>query len=137
MSYPFKEDVTIRFSQESLVKQISNRMEALPDTRLSGPNTRYKMSDAGLSAFSVFFMQSPSFLQQQRLMHKQRGINNVNTLFGTYKVPSDNQIRNLMDTVPPDHFYPIYRQIFSDLNQTGYFESFKVLDKQLLIAFDG
>ncbi|MCK5831876.1 MAG: ISNCY family transposase [Methylococcales bacterium] len=137
MSYPFKEDVTIQFSHESLVKHINNRMESLPDSRLSGPNTRYEMSDAGLSAFSVFFMQSPSFLQQQRLMHKQRGINNVNTLFGTHKVPSDNQIRNLMDTVPPDHFYPIYRQIFSDLNQTGYFESFKVLDKQLLIAFDG
>jgi hypothetical protein len=112
-------------------------MEALPDSRELGPNTRYKMRDAGLSAFSVFFMQSPSFLQQQRLMQKQRGMNNVNTLFGTHKVPSDNQLRNLMDTVPPDHFSPIYRQIFSDLNQANYVEPFKVLDKQLLVAFDG
>jgi hypothetical protein len=98
-------------------------METLPDSRTVEPNTRDEMSDAGLSAFSVFFIQSSSFLQQQRLMHKHRGINNVNTLFGTYKMPSENQLRNLMDSVPPDHFYPVYRRIFSDLNQVNYFSS--------------
>jgi hypothetical protein len=40
-------------------------------------------------------------------------------------VPSDNQLRNLMDTLPPDHFFPVYRQIFSNLNQANYVEPFK------------
>jgi len=31
------------------------------------------MSDAALSAFSVFFMQSPSFLDYQKRMEKERG----------------------------------------------------------------
>jgi hypothetical protein len=35
------------------------------------------MSDAALSAFSVFFMQSPSFLDDQKTMEKERGKNNA------------------------------------------------------------
>jgi hypothetical protein len=58
-------------------------------------------------------------------MQKQRVTNNVNTVFGIHKVPSDNQLRNLMDTLPPDHFFPVYRQIFSNLNQANYVEPFK------------
>jgi len=38
------------------------------------------MRDAGLSAFSTFFMQSPSFLHQQRSMEKKRGINGTSSL---------------------------------------------------------
>ena len=136
MSHPFEEDAELQFSHESLIKQINHGMEALPDSRV-GTNTTYEMRDAALSAFSTFFMQSPSFLHQQRSMEKKRGISNVNTLFGAHKIPSDNQIRNLMDTLSARHFYPIYRRIFAELSKDGYFESFKVLDKQVLLAFDG
>jgi len=31
-----------------------------------GKNTQYVMADIGMAAFSVFFMQSPSFLAHQR-----------------------------------------------------------------------
>lgn len=136
MSHPFEEGTDLQFSHESLIKQINHCMDALPDSRV-GSNTRYEMRDAALSAFSTFFMQSPSFLHQQRSMEKKRGVSNINTLFGAHKIPSDNQIRNLIDTVPACHFNPVYRRIFTDLSQDGYFESFKVFDKQLLLAFDG
>ena len=86
MSHPFKEDAGLRFSHESLVKQINNCMDTLPDSRI-GTNTRYEMRDAALSAFSTFFMQSPSFLHQQRSMEKKRGVSNINTLFGHTKFP--------------------------------------------------
>ncbi|MBS3947859.1 MAG: hypothetical protein KGZ57_06105 [Dethiobacter sp.] len=35
--------------------------------------TRHTLSDAGLAAFSVFFIQSPSFLAYQRDMEKRNG----------------------------------------------------------------
>jgi len=38
--------------------------------------------DAGLSALSVFFMQSPSFLEYQRSLEQAQGKNNAQTLFG-------------------------------------------------------
>jgi hypothetical protein len=52
------------------------------------------MADAALSAFSIFFTQSPSLLDSQVRMQKQQGKNNAASLFGVHEIPSDNQIRN-------------------------------------------
>ena len=123
-------------SQESLVKMISDTFTNLTDKR-KGKNTRYELSDAALSAFAVFFMQNPSFLAQQINLQKNKGKNNLQTLFGAYSNPCDNQIRNLLDTVSPNELYDIFTHIFNDLHSTGYFEPFTVLDNSLLIALDG
>ena len=66
------------------------------------------MVDAGLSAFSVFFMQSPSFLEYQRSLEQTQGNNNARTLFGVHEIPSDNQIRTLLDATPPGPLKPVY-----------------------------
>ena len=59
---------------------------SLPDQR-SGTNTQYAMADFGLAAFSVFFMRSPSFLEHQRHLAKERGRSNCETLFGMNQNP--------------------------------------------------
>ncbi len=46
-----------------------------------------EMEDAVLSAFSVFFSQSPSFLDSQVRMQKQQGKNTASTLFGVHEIP--------------------------------------------------
>ena len=74
----------------------------LPDQR-TRPNTKYEMADAALGAFAVFFTQSPSFLAHQRDMQRRKGQNNASSLFSLDQVPSDPQIRNLLDPVSPDH----------------------------------
>ena len=58
MSVPFGRAV---LTLDDITKQIRRTFERFPDPR-RGKNTRYTLVDAGLSAFSVFFMQSPSFL---------------------------------------------------------------------------
>ena len=50
---------------DDITQQIRNTFEQFTDPR-QGKNTRYTRVDAGLSAFSVFFMQSPSFLEYPR-----------------------------------------------------------------------
>jgi hypothetical protein len=40
-----------------------------------------------LSAFSVFFTQSPSFLDYQTRMEKAHGKNNAQSIFGIHKIP--------------------------------------------------
>jgi hypothetical protein len=51
-----------------------------PDIR-TGFNTKYSMLDAALSAFSVFFMQSPSFLSHQKHLQETKGKDNATSLF--------------------------------------------------------
>jgi hypothetical protein len=48
---------------ESLITELKTVCASLPDRR-KGPfrDGQYTMADIGLSAFSVFFMGSPSFL---------------------------------------------------------------------------
>ncbi|ESQ16063.1 MAG: hypothetical protein N838_27555, partial [Thiohalocapsa sp. PB-PSB1] len=52
----------VKWTVKTLVARVREALCALPDTRKGGNNQRYTMGDAGMSAFSVFFMQSPSFL---------------------------------------------------------------------------
>ena len=58
-----------------------------PDKRKGGAST-YSMADIGLSAFSLFFMQSESFLAYQRGLEEGRKSSNCRTLFGMAKIPT-------------------------------------------------
>lgn len=86
----------------------------LPDYR-TRPNTVYEIADAALGAFAVFFMPSPSFLAHQRDMQRSRGQNNAASLFGIAQVPSDPQIRNLLDPIAPEHLAKPFWQVFEPL----------------------
>lgn len=95
------------------------------------------MEDAALSAFSIFFTQSPSFLDSQVRMQKQQGRNNATSLFGVHEIPSDNQIRNLLDPVPPETLFPLMATISDELYRGGYLEGFRSINDTFLIALDG
>ena len=64
MSAPFG---PMALTLDDITRQIRGTFEAFTDPR-TGKNKKYKMTDAGLSAFAVFFMQSPSFLEYQRTL---------------------------------------------------------------------
>ena len=109
----------------------------MPDTRGKSNNQRYAMEDAALSAFSIFFTQSPSFLDSQVRMQKQQGRNNAASLFGVHQIPSDNQIRNLLDPVPPETLFPLMATISDELYRNGYLDRFRSINDTFLIALDG
>lgn len=95
------------------------------------------MSDAALSAFAVFFSQSPSFLDSQVRMQKALGKSNASTLFGVHEIPCDNQIRKLLDPVPPETLFPVMATISDDLYSNGYLDAFRSINGTFLIALDG
>ena len=126
--------------EELKLPRIINRLElsceGFSDLR-TGKNSIYEMRDVGMSAFSVFFTQSPSFLAHQRDMKLRKGRCNAESLFDLSDIPSDNQIRNLLDAVNPDHLQSVYRQTFLALEQTEVLKSWRSYANQLLVAIDG
>jgi hypothetical protein len=120
-----------------IIETIRSRFEALPDQRKGGNNTRYTMSDAALSAFSVFMMQSASFLAHQRDMQRQKGRDNLQSLFGVYETPSDNQIRNLLDPIKPQAVGQIFWDIYGQLACAGILHSHRGVNDNLLCGMDG
>ena len=108
----------------------------LPDQR-SGSNSRYGMEDAALSAFSVFFTQTPSFLAYQRAMEGNKGSSNAQSLFGVHQIPSDNQIRSLLDGVSPSCLLAVFEEIIAVLEESGHLEGMRSVGGTMLIALDG
>ncbi|MGH2413115.1 MAG: transposase [Microcystaceae cyanobacterium] len=111
-------------------------LSSLPDKR-TGKNTRYGMEDAALSAFGVFFTQTPSFLAYQRMMEGSKGKSNAQTLFGVHRIPSDNHIRDLLDSVKPEQVFAIFEEILQVLEQQGQLQQFRSFANTLLMAMDG
>mgnify|MGYP001164569374 CR=1 FL=1 len=111
-------------------------LAGLPDRR-KGKNLSYAMEDFGLSAFSVFFTQSPSFLAHQKAMQAARGQNNAQSFFQIEEIPSDNQIRQMLDPVPPQMLSPVYDQIYDRLREHGILQTFRGVNDSTLIALDG
>ena len=91
---------TLRMVLESLIIALKALLTTLPDRR-TGDNGSYTMADIGMSAFSVFFLQSPSFLSHQTALARGRGTSNCQSLFGMTKIPTDNHVRSILDPVPP------------------------------------
>ena len=78
----------------SLLEELKAVCGTFPDTR-QGRGGNIAMADFGLSAFSLFFMQSESFLSHQRALEKGHSRTNCQTLFGMEYTPTDNYIRPL------------------------------------------
>jgi hypothetical protein len=119
-----------------LIKRLEQACESFPDLR-TGKNSVYELADVGMSAFSVFFTQSPSFLAHQRDLKLRKGRCNAESLFHLSELPSDNQIRNLLDPVSPEHLQGVYRHIFLKLEGTDVIKRRRSYANQLLVAIDG
>lgn len=121
---------------QTLFAYLSEAIEDFPDVR-TGENTLYSLQDISRAAFSVFFMQSPSFLAHQNLMQQAHGVNNGKTLFGMKTIPSDVQIRNLLDPVAPAYLRPVFKDVTGYLKENGVIDKFRSFHNTLLIALDG
>jgi len=124
---------------ESLIAELTDVCAGLPDRR-TGPRRdgEYTMADIGLSAFSMFFMGSPSFLAHQRALEEGHGRSNCQALFGMTAIPSDNYIRLMLDGAQPAAFDPLF---FKTIATEGVLDPFRRPDGPLggrvLIALDG
>jgi len=121
---------------DEMVTEIRQSFEGLPDQR-TGENTRYEIKDAAVSAFGIFFTQSSSFLAYQRLMEKAKGRSNVQSLFGAEHIPSDTQIRNLLDGQDPELLYGVFEKGHEALVASGQMAAFSSYGGQYLISCDG
>jgi hypothetical protein len=120
-----------------MLGSLRRQLEGFPDRR-RGLNVTYAMADIGMAAFSVFFMQSPSFLAHQRRFEEGFGRSNCETLFGLSKIPSDNHIRAMLDPASPELLHPVFGEAVEQLGGiAGGLDAFRHLGGLLPIALDG
>ena len=125
-----------RLKFQGMLDGLRQSLREIPEHR-TGRNTQYRIADAGLGAFSVFYMQSPSFLAHQRDMQRKKGQNNAEGLFGVERIPSDGQIRNLLDPVEPAQLYESFWDTYRCLDEGGHLDKYRGVGGTRLISLDG
>ena len=121
---------------EELKKILSEVIKKFPDKR-KGNNKQYSMEEIGMAAFSIFYMQSPSFLAHQKLLEESQGSSNAKTLFDLEKIPTDNHIRDILDEVGPQHLNDVFKAAFSLVKTSEYYKNLTGINGTKLLALDG
>lgn len=99
---------------------LSRGFRAVPDERRPS-RIEWELHDVLMSAFAMFFFQHPNLLHYQRKMKKATGRANLERLFGVRDVPSDTQMRTVLDTAAAQE--PLRRvlpQVFERMQRTGW-----------------
>ncbi len=119
-----------------IVKLMRKSFDKLPDKR-SNKHQTYSMADIALSAFSVFYFQSGSWLNFQRNMLSSSGKSNAKSLFDIKNIPSDNHIRNTLDGIDIQELQSIFDDLYTLLLKKKTLDEYQVFDKTIPILLDG
>ena len=119
-----------RLSFDPLMELIHDRARQLPDQR-QYPD--YPLADAIMSALALFSLKDPSLLA----FEARRNDENMKTLFRITQIPSDTQMREMLDPVEPDWLRPFFKDIFQELQRGKALESFVFHEGHYLLAIDG
>ena len=107
-----------------LILIIKKNIAIYPDIREANNNTKYTLEEIVLSAFALFFFQSPSWLEFQTKMQKQRALNNARSFFGIKNIPTSNHISAIIDELNPKLLSSIFDDICSLLVKENIIKSF-------------
>ena len=98
-------------SFDPLIRQIRDRAVQLPDARSRDGD--YSVADAVMSAVAMFSLKDPSLLAFQ----ERRNDQNMKAIYRIGKVPSDTQVREILDPIEPDRLRPMFKDVFHQLQR--------------------
>jgi hypothetical protein len=111
-------------------------VKTLPDGRRQD-RIQHALADVYLSGFAMFYLQDPSLLEFQRRVQEQLQRNNLAMVFGVDKIPSDTQLREILDWQEPEAVAGVFREVMRRLQRSKQLERYRYLPQGLLITMDG
>ena len=120
----------------ALRQSLSRHVRSLADPRHPGKR-QYSQHDALMSAFACMFFQAPSLAQFQKRMEEGRHKNNLRSLFDVQAIPSDNQLRDILDTIPSESLAPVFADYYERMRRHKHLEAYAILPGMLMCVIDG
>jgi hypothetical protein len=108
---------------EAMIAQVSQTFAPIPDPRRPD-RVDYSLHDTLMSGFAMMFFQYPNLLEFQRKMKQRRHQCNLETIFGVREVPSDTQMRDILDGVPVELIRPLLPALFEQIRRAGWAKEF-------------
>jgi hypothetical protein len=118
-------------SADALYHVVQDAFGDLPDHRHQ--KATIPLADALSSAFAMFSLKDPSLLA----FDGRRNDKNMKTLFGIGQIPSDTQMREILDPLEPDLLRPAFNDVFRQLQRGKALEPLVFHDGCYLLALDG
>jgi hypothetical protein len=115
---------------DALIQLLRRRLAKLPEQRRC-PD--FSLVDTLMAGLAVFSLKDPSLLAFSR----RRVDHNLRSVFGLQAIPSDTQMRTILDDVPPDRLRPVFRDVFRQLQRGKVLEDYVYLNGCYLLALDG
>jgi len=120
-------------SADALFEALRSQFSSLPDPRSA--EVEISLGDALMSAFAMFSLKDPSLLAFDDRRHDPN--DNFRSIYGISRVPSDSQMRDILDPVDPTVMRAPFREIFRRLQRGKVLERFAYLDGHYLLSLDG
>lgn len=97
-------------------------------------NVEIPLKDALMSGFAMFSLKEASLLAFDERMSED---SNLKQIYGIKKIPSDTQMRVILDNVEPTAIYPLFKDVFRQLQRGKALEQLVFMGKYYLVLVDG
>jgi len=123
-------------SGKSLLQGIYDQFKSVGDKR-EPLKIEIPMADALMSAFAIFSLKFASLLKFEEAMKARVNYSNLHTLYGVVRVPSDTQMRTILDDVETKDLRPIFKSLFEKAQRAKLLEKYKFMGSSCLLVLDG
>ena len=121
-----------QLSADGLFKLVRQKFGKIEEHRPM--NVDIPLGDALMSSFAMFSLKDPSLLAFDARRAKPE---NLKQVFGIQNIPSDTQMRTIVDNVHPDGIHPLFKMVFQRLQRGKVLEKMTFMSKYYLASIDG
>jgi hypothetical protein len=115
---------------DALMQRVRQRFQTLAEPRRC---PAFPLADTLMAGLALFALKDPSLLAfcGRALDH------NLHSVFGLQAIPSDTQMREILDAVHPDQLRPVFTDVFRQMQRGKLLEEYVFLHGCYLVALDG
>jgi len=119
-------------SADGLIDTLRFRFNQISDSRREA-SVIYPLPNVLMAAFAMFSLKDPSLLAFQERINDEA----IKSLYHLDAIPSDSQMRDILDPIDPELLNDCFLDIFYELQRGGVLKDFVFDDGYYLIAIDG
>jgi len=130
---PSKTIVRKHLNMDAMMTTVHDIFADIPDHRKR--DSKISLPDALMSGYAMFALKDPSLLLFDNRRKNDQG--NLKRVFGIQNVPSDTQLREILDPVDPDLIRPVFNTVFHQLQRGKALEPLAYYQGCYLLSIDG